>query len=587
MQRYAHLPKPVSRTLDACPKASSQASLTELLQRRSSDYPPFQPAFPSSSVVQAMSVQKEPTLGRLFAVSDDRQMITGMNTPNHELYVDSQNLIDEMNRFAERSKLYFRSVSKCNLFDKPYYSVQAGFKDKEKVQVENRKFWQPKMKDVNLDSTYWKRVAPQILAFRYEKKRAVQQELGACLTEQEYLSLKWNIKDLTSVVELFKKLVIYDQATEDYHDVVNPMDRYLAFVERAEDLVYTKEATTATMEAKWVALTNASELLERITDSNPFLQEQLLLVMDLARKVVECIPPDKTIDLFLLHRDNTEEEMIRSIKQDEPMFYRACDVMAATLMGNTIDATNKEQLKIYSADGTGAFHYAAKVLQSGNDWVTLESFAAGERETEMFGIEEDELEKNLDNSWNYLMYGSFRKKHDDFLSPDDNYFELYTKLRYYLKGITRIGRMNLSRRDKTNSVVPVGAFTDLAPGFTYDRSKAIWERLRFNQILNEEGRVLKESFLVSDHIGLRLSDRDRPYAELICNRIRYYYRQPSEMAFIQGVYNNEMRNIIGWMRFLKLDVDTEQLSNDFLEKLPEVPSQQLHDEGWAKLMRLL
>lgn len=587
MHRYARPPKPVSRTLDACPKASSQASLTDLLQRRSSDYPQFQPTSPSSSVVQAMSVQKEPTQNRLFAVSDDRHMITGMDTPNHELYVDSQSLIDEMNRFAARSKLYFRPALKGNLFGKPYSSVQAGFKDKEEVRVINPKLLGRKSKKVNLESAYFKRVAPEIGAFRREKKRAVQQELGACLTKQEYLSLKGNIKGLTSAVELFKKLVIYDQATEDYHDVVNPMDRYLAFVERAEDLVYTKEATTATMQTKWVALANASEPLAWDTRSNLLLQEQLSRVMIFAKKVVKSIPPDKTIDLFLLHRDNTEDEMIHSIEQHEPMFYRACDVMAATLMGNTMDATNKEQLKIYSADGTGAFHYAAKVLQSGNDWVTLESFAAGERETEVFGIKEDALEKNLDNSWNYLMYGSLRKKHADFLSPDDNYFELYTKLRYYLKGIIQIGKMNLSRRDKTNSVVPVGAFIGLAPDFTADRSREIWERLRFNQILNQEGRVLKESFLDPDYIRLRLSDIDRPYTGLIYKTIRYYYRQPSGMTYIQGVYNNEMRNITGWMRFLQLGVDTEKLSIDFLRKLAEIPSQELHDEAWAVLMRLL
>lgn len=588
MRRYASKPESVSRTLDACPRTSSQASISQLLQDRYFHASHVHPAPVVSGVVQAMSVRKEPGEDRLFAVSDDRKMVTGMNTPNHELYVESAGLIATMNQLVDRSKLFFRPASGKVLFDKPYLQVQAGFKEKEEIGVPKWLGKGVKTKSVNLDAVYRKRVAPAILAYRQSKKQGVQQEIASCMTPKEYQLLKDRVGSLTSALELFKKLVIYDQTTESYHDVINPMENYQEFIALVEDLVYMKEATSERMKAQLEKVADKSYIVKLHTDSNLFLQEELMNVLYLSNEVANAIPSGKTIDLFLLHRDNTEDAMIDSIGRGVPMFYRACDVMAATLMGNTIDAENKQQLKIYSSGGqNAAFHYAAKVLHSGNDWVTLESFAAGERETEIFGIDENQLEKNLDNSWNYLMYGSIRKRHNDFLSPEDNYFELYTKLRYYLKGVKRAGAFSMARRNKTNKPVPPNGFIGLAPGFTQARSQAIWERLRYNQILDEDGRVKKESFLNNEYIFLRLGEDDRPYAAAICQRMLSYYRMPSGPLLIQGGYNNEMQNIRGWINFMKLKIDTDELAYTLSEKLAESPSQEVYDLGWAELMKHL
>lgn len=323
MQRYASEPQLVSRTPDARPKTSSQASISQLLQARFLDSPHVFPASPASEVVQAMFVRQEPCYNRLFAVSDDQRMVTGMDTPNHELYVDSPDLIETMNQFAARSKLFFRPAGGTTLFKKPYIQVQAGFKNGQKVETPG--FFGSKTKHVNLDVIYRKKVAPAIQAYRKMKKAAVLREIDSCLNRRDYLFLKKSVGDLTSALELFKKLVIYDQTTESYHAIVSPIDDYLAFIALVEVLVYNKTATSENMQAQLVKIADKSYSVQAHSRSNPFLQKQLIAVLHLANEVAHAIPSGKTIDLILLHRDNTEDAMMRSIEQGDPMFYRACD----------------------------------------------------------------------------------------------------------------------------------------------------------------------------------------------------------------------------------------------------------------------
>jgi hypothetical protein len=151
------------------------------------------------------------------------------------------------------------------------------------------------------------------------------------------------------------------------------------------------------------------------------------------------------------HQYNFNLEIIQNLfSPDNLVLFRACDVQASTLLGNKLTPQNAHQLKNYNAGQESAFHYATKILASGSDWVTLEHFAASVREREISGIGRSKF-KNLDHTWQFIMQGQGSDTAMDAVSREDKYFEIYTKIRYYLKGITQheTGAFDTARRDRT------------------------------------------------------------------------------------------------------------------------------------------
>jgi len=77
-------------------------------------------------------------------------------------------------------------------------------------------------------------------------------------------------------------------------------------------------------------------------------------------------------------------------------------------------------------------------VSSGTDWVTLEGFAAGDLEREFSGVGEDSF-RMLDNTWQYIMQGSAAPPSAE-ISTTDQYFVLYTQVRYLLDDVYERGK---------------------------------------------------------------------------------------------------------------------------------------------------
>lgn len=550
-----------------------------------------------TNTIQAMSISQEPKTKRLYALADNRDIACGMGTPNHELYVKHANQVQHMNQKAARSKLNFSAGKRVELFGTGFTQVKAGFKTNETVSaievpdkpsMLDKALGKHKVKNhtVNLEETYHKRVAPAVAKHSQEKRKAVLDKIKMQPWAANFKPLQERVQHLTAELELFKKLLIHSQTKEGFHDVVNDMELFHIIVSTIESELYSETATTEGFVFQIKELAKSKVILEPILGKGSLVEQSLENLIYHFSDLAPYLPHGKPVNMLLIHSANFEDAMLDSVKRGDPVFYRACDVMASTIMGNSIDNNNKEQLKIYGAGGnSNAFHYAAKVLESGSDWVTLESFAAGERDRKIIGLTDDNAYKNLDNTWNYMMYGSVRKKGSN-VSEEDNYFELYTKLRYYLKGIKTPGEFRTTQRERLTSAIPKNALDTIFP--QKEKSEEVWGRLVMNHIFNAYGKVKNASYLEPDYIALRLKPDDRAKAKAISDRLKVLYNTPSVAhPYIQAQTSNELRNILGWAAHMGLPIDPDQLYMTMVGRLAagKESAQQIHDDSWKELMK--
>ena len=515
--------------------------------------------------IQAYSIEREPKLGTLYSVSDDKEMITGMHTPNHELYVAKNSMLAQIKEATKASMLDFSFAGTQPMFGKNYNKIGAHFKvlefttppEVEKPSLLERMRGKGKSKShsVNLNQQYEEKVLPGMKQQAKDKYKAAMDKISQSPWKNEFGNIKVVLHNLVTHLELFKKLVIANQTAEHYHDVVNDMDYPQQLIASIEGLAYSKALTKADFaKIQHTIDFNASKMKYSFgKDEN--VMDATSEIVELTNRLGEIMPDKIPVDMLLVHSANYQEAMWKSMEERTPMFYRACDVMAATVMGNTVNPQNEEQLKIYAAGGNlGAFHYAAKILKSGKDWVSLESFAASDRESEILGLNAQNAGKNLDNSWQYIMYGSIRKRGKTG-GEEDNAFELYTKLRYYLKGIKEPGKFRTDQRNRLHSTIAQNAFVGIG-GMDLETSTAIWERLKSSGVFNAAGEVENPDYLEEDYIKLRLPIAQQARAEAISTRLDEIYRTPrSHQRQIQAVDSNELRNIAGWLQHAGLPAD--------------------------------
>ncbi len=571
---------PLQSLLNSSPRVTQLRAQSDLLNR---DANARQFAGSGKGVVQAYSIQRDPVSKGLYSLSDDQSVVTGMKTPNHQLYVHDASKIAAINAAAKQSMLKFSAGGKGKLFARDYTRVMAGFKE---VSYTKKGMFGSSKRDVDIDKEYHGKVAPAAAKQNMAKYEQAVNEIMKTGWNKSYPEIKGVLKDGVQAVELFKKLVIANQATEDFHELVNQMQAPTEMVKAMESLIYSKAATPQ------LAKQTHSELARQLgAITSDFAHDEHLQVaagalVQCAAYLAELLPKDVPVNLILVHSVNYREAMLESIKMKDPLFYRACDVMASTVLGNKLTPENEDQLKIYSAGGnTQAFHYAAKILSAGPDWVSLESFAAGARESEILGLDDESALTNIDNSWQYMMYGSVKKRGQTG-GEQDNAFELYTKLRYQLKGIdTKEGKFRTDQRDRLHSLIPRDAFITIG-GINEQASDRIWTRLQMNGVFDETGKVKNPSYLAESYVSLRLDERDRDKAAAISLRLKALYGAARAASpRIQGSASNEFRNIVAWLKLQKPKFDVAPLEQALQHSLAEGHDPlSLHNRSWKALL---
>jgi hypothetical protein len=158
------------------------------------------------------------------------------------------------------------------------------------------------------------------------------------------------------------------------------------------------------------------------------------------------------------------------------------------------------------------------------------------------------------------MYGSIAGG-PGHLSEEDRYFELYTKLRYYLKGIKAPGGFSPTQRAKligkpldSESFLPIfprgSGISGLAKGLFEAKPEVkaagLFKRLRSAGILDDEGRVAQPEQLTQEQVGLALPREQTSLAPDVFRLLRRSIPSPH----IQIGPSSDFANIAAWRAYL-------------------------------------
>jgi hypothetical protein len=519
-------------------------------------------------VTQLYRIEREPDTQQVYSVSDDNSMVTGMATPNHEFYVNNATRIGAMNNAIAASPLMFYAAGTASLFGRDYFRVGLSF-DTARVRGDHRD---------DLQAQYRNQVLPEIRSFREGRHAGKTAEIDAAtvVSEGRIKPALINPALSTSVrkLELFKKLILSQLALASYRDdetaAIADAGRIVSTLESA---LYSADITRGAIAARLEEL--APYFREEDNPARfplaPILSTTLLELRAAFVTLAAALPEDLPVDLMSFHNASFQARQVEAVDgPDNVLLYRACDVTTSTLLGNKITEENAQRLKTYVAGSGGAFHYATKILQSGGDWVTLEGFAASDRERGIIGIEDDDSAKNIDDTWQYIMYGALAGGGSP-LSDEDRYFALYTKLRYYLKGITAPGVFGPTQRAKLipepidiarlKALFPApvatgigGFFSRLIADTPQEKAQALFAQLQATGLLDRNGSVADRETLTLQQLRKLLPNLPEDTALRVFRILRESLKSPH----IQIGLSSDLANAIAWRAYLGANDDAQQ-----------------------------
>ena len=506
--------------------------------------------------VQLMKTARAEEDGKIYSVSDTDNVATGMTTPNHELYLREAGRIEAINAAMAASPLEAYAGAARDLFGRSYTAVELRFKRNLGPD------------GVNLQAAYESQVKPGIEAFRGGLQQQAEDVLpggkdSTVASRVDVAGISRELRGATAAVELFKKLVQTTLANRT--DVVD-LAPVRTLVRGMEATIYAREATKST------TTDMLAEILHLLDDparngipADRLILETVAQIREHAIGLVAELPADAALDLISFHRRNFQVEALNTVRRADSnvLLYRACDVMASTVLGNELTPERAQQLKVYEA-GVGAFHYAAKILTEGGDWVSLESFAASERDRSITGVTDF---RNLDQTWQYVMYGSLAGPADG-PSAEDRFFEAYTRLRYLLKGIEEPGRFRSRAAEKlTSRPVNAVAFFHLFPAptgmfarFSATKEKqadALLAQLKDANVILPTGVVNPRVREIADLTNY-LKAEYRPKAKTIRSILLEHI---PEAAYIQASASSDAANVAAWK---ELTGSSEEAAESFL-----------------------
>ncbi|MCG8458580.1 MAG: hypothetical protein MI919_20060, partial [Holophagales bacterium] len=405
---------------------------------------------PDSPPIQRYSLEREPTSKKLYSVSDGKALVTGMETPNHELYVDNPTKIGHMNNAAADSPLEFFSEGQQTLFQRAYRKVGLRF--------QTARYRGPQQRQ-DTQELYEKAIVPRAKEFREnllgKKLSEIEVVRAKSSNELDPESLGPALQLATKKLELFKKVVLSELAS-DPEAAPKALPDAQTIVKTAESGIYSREA-------RQVSFSDVIQELSHLFDEDVVthdlprtaaIRDTMAELWQALDDLWKALPANTPVDLMSFHSANFQAEQIEMLESDNKvLLYRACDVMASTLLGNQVRQTNRDRIEAYFTqhDRRAVFHYSTQLASDGADWVSLESFAASDRDRQVTGFDESigdqDSYKNIDNTWQYIMYGSIAGP-ETSLSDQDRSFVLYTRLRYLLKGVDKAGGYNPDPRAK-------------------------------------------------------------------------------------------------------------------------------------------
>lgn len=314
----------------------------------------------------------------LYNSSISRNILCGINYPNHELYVRDERKISEANDNTPNGLVNFYKKGSKKMGEISYLIVGVRYRQGISPKRE--------LKYTGLsDDLANEKVLPAPKE-QWDYAELITQVVSAKETIRK-IFLDWMIS-FGEINPNAKKL------NQDYQWIYKHIDKYL-----------NKE-----ME-KSVCLNMIDVFMPILKDTplsvfnNDGVIKDIILKIDIIKKNLNDLPI--YIDKKLLKLAALKREMWNNKEEGDPIFLAGCDLMASTLSMGRNDSIYYQARLADSID----FHYATVIMKDNQDYIVMEGFARGR--------------EGFDPNWEFIMHGSSRSINDDFKYYNDLLFSSY------------------------------------------------------------------------------------------------------------------------------------------------------------------
>ncbi|GEM_PF-3634763 len=341
-------------------------------------------------IIQRYSVGINKKSGKLYNVSLGRELICGIDYPNHELYVRDTSVLATLNSIITEGFMTFISKGTVPFQwqdEEPqnYYQVYPKYKPEKKIKDHNSK------------------AIGQI--YREVKDEARENGEFVLPTDNDHV-----INNIHKNNETLRKILV--QWVYNYghnKDITSLKEEYVSVYNHINDFLDGEGDKASALEGLGYYRRYIDSVIPGVFDAKSTLLDQLKNRTDLLIQQLGNIDSCNKFKRKLAYL--RDQEISAHSSSDNLLLPRGCDLVSGTVMGNKTDKDSYTQVQNlnFNVKNDGTHHYATKILNDGIDFVTIEGFA---KSGYTF----------FDNTWEFIMHGS----HSDM----ETSFNEYTKTRY-------------------------------------------------------------------------------------------------------------------------------------------------------------
>ncbi|MCT4638620.1 MAG: hypothetical protein N4A72_13045 [Bacteroidales bacterium] len=343
-----------------------------------------------TDTIQRYSVGVNNQNGKLYNVSLGRELICGIDYPNHELYVRNPSILATLNSSVAQGFLTFSNKGTVPFSwqdEEPvnYYRVYPEYKPEKKIKDHNSK------------------AIGQI--YREVKDEARENGELVLPTDDDHV-----VNNIHKNNETLRKILV--QWVYNYghnKDITLLKEEYVPVYNHINDFLDGEGDKASALEGLGYYRGYIDSVIPGVFDSKSTLLDQLKNRTDLLIQQLGNIDSCNKFKRKLAYL--RDQEISAYNTSDNLLLPRGCDLVSGTVMGNKTDKDSDTQVQNlnFNVKKDGTHHYATKILADGIDFITIEGFA---KSGYTF----------FDNTWEFIMHGS----HSDM----ETSFNEYTKTRY-------------------------------------------------------------------------------------------------------------------------------------------------------------
>lgn len=315
----------------------------------------------------------------LYNSSISRNILCGINYPNHELYVQDEQKITEANCNTANGLVEFYKKGSKKIGKISYLIVGVRYKQGVSPKRE--------FKYAGLSDDLAKKKVLPTEKSQWDYAELIIQVVSAMETIRK-IFLDWVIS-FGEINPNAKKL------NQDYQWVYKHIDKYLN----------NEMEQSLCLNMIDVFMSILKDIPMPIFDNEGPIND-IRSKMEIIKTNIQNLP--QNVDGTLSELATLRREMWNNQQAERaPIFLAGCDLMASTLNLAKKDSIYYQARLNDSTD----FHYATVIMADNPDYVVMEGFARGRQ--------------GFDPNWEFIMHGSWRSINDDFKYYNDLLFSSY------------------------------------------------------------------------------------------------------------------------------------------------------------------